>query len=82
MRVDEIKRSALESFVVKSYEATTLDDIVKTIGIKKQSIYSHFKNKEAIFLSVMTFMDLGSISALKVYKNFFSLKVIQVEKCE
>ena len=45
MRVDEIKRSALENFVVKSYEATTLDDIVKTIGIKKQSIYSHFKNK-------------------------------------
>ena len=54
MRVDEIKKSALENFVLKGYEATTLDDIVKNIGIKKQSIYSYFKNKKEIFLSVMS----------------------------
>lgn len=69
MRIDEIKRSALENFVVKSYEATTLDDIVKTIGIKKQSIYSHFKNKEAIFLSVMTSVLTKEIAFIN---DFFS----------
>ncbi|MCM2677438.1 TetR/AcrR family transcriptional regulator [Shouchella plakortidis] len=37
----------------KGYEETSLDDIVEEIGIKKQSIYSHFKNKEDIFLQVM-----------------------------
>jgi AcrR family transcriptional regulator len=53
MKANEIKKSALAHFVEKGYEATSLDDIVEGIGIKKQSVYSHFKNKEAIFFQVM-----------------------------
>ena len=53
MKANEIKKSAIVQFVNKGYEETSLDDIVEGIGIKKQSIYSHFKNKEDIFLQVM-----------------------------
>ena len=53
MKANEIKKSAVVQFVNKGYEETSLDDIVEGIGIKKQSIYSHFKNKEDIFLQVM-----------------------------
>lgn len=53
MKANEIKKSALAQFVNKGYEDTSLDDIVQGVGIKKQSIYSHFKHKEDIFLQVM-----------------------------
>lgn len=53
MKSKEIKKSALIQYVQKGYEATTLDDIVESIGIKKQSVYSHFKHKEEIFLEVV-----------------------------
>ncbi|MGG5178273.1 TetR/AcrR family transcriptional regulator [Bacillus sp. MM09(2025)] len=53
MKAQEIKQSALAQFVMKGFEATTLDDIVKDIGLKKQSVYSYFKTKEEIFLKVM-----------------------------
>lgn len=53
MKAQEIKQSALAQFVMKGFEATTLDDIVKNIGLKKQSVYSYFKTKEEIFLKVM-----------------------------
>ncbi|MEC6749018.1 TetR/AcrR family transcriptional regulator [Marinilactibacillus sp. XAAS-LB27] len=68
MKADEIKQSALAQFVVKGFEATTLDDIVKEIGIKKQSVYSHFKTKEDIFLQVMQDATDKEVSFLK---NFF-----------
>lgn len=53
MKAQQIKQSALAQFVMKGFEATTLDDIVKDIGLKKQSVYSYFKTKEEIFLKVM-----------------------------
>ncbi|MEI2466546.1 TetR/AcrR family transcriptional regulator [Niallia taxi] len=68
MKATEIKKSALAQFVNKGYEATSLDDIVAGIGIKKQSVYSHFKHKEDIFLQVMKDVVDEEISFLK---NFF-----------
>lgn len=67
MKANEIKKSALAQFVDKGYEATTLDDIVKEIGIKKQSVYSHFKHKEDIFLQVMQDTLNKEISFLKQF---------------
>jgi len=53
MTANCIKRSALTHFVEKGYEGTSLADIAKEVGIKKQSIYSHFKHKDDLFLQVM-----------------------------
>jgi AcrR family transcriptional regulator len=53
MTIDEIKKAALSNFTAKGYEGASLSDIVQEVGIKKQSIYSHFKNKDELFLTVM-----------------------------
>lgn len=65
MRAQQIKQSALTQFVEKGFESTALSDIVDEIGIKKQSIYSHFKNKEDVFLEVMNDVINEEISFLK-----------------
>lgn len=53
MTINEIKKAALLQFIEKGYEGTSLFDIAAEVGIKKQSIYSHFKNKDELFLTVM-----------------------------
>lgn len=50
---EKIQIKALSLFVQKGYSGTSLSDIGNDVGIKKQSIYSHFKNKEELFLTIM-----------------------------
>lgn len=52
MTANQIKLVALKQFVDHGYNGTSLADIGDEVGIKKQSIYSHFKNKDALFLIV------------------------------
>ncbi|CAM2363029.1 efflux pump transcriptional regulator FepR [Listeria seeligeri] len=53
MRKEEIKQAALELFATNGFEGTSLADIAGVVGLKKQSIYSHFKDKDDLFLSIM-----------------------------
>jgi AcrR family transcriptional regulator len=52
MTANQIKVVALKKFVDQGYIGTSLADIGDEVGIKKQSIYSHFKNKDELFLTV------------------------------
>lgn len=42
MRKEEIKQAALTLFANNGFEGTSLADIAGVVGLKKQSIYSHF----------------------------------------
>lgn len=53
MTIAQIKKAALSNFTEKGYDGASLSDIAQEVGIKKQSIYSHFKNKDKLFLTVM-----------------------------
>ncbi|HCW6741242.1 TPA: TetR/AcrR family transcriptional regulator [Listeria monocytogenes] len=53
MRKEEIKQAALSLFANNGFEGTSLADIAGVVGLKKQSIYSHFKDKDDLFLSIM-----------------------------
>ncbi|MCC9296207.1 TetR/AcrR family transcriptional regulator [Clostridium sp. MT-14] len=53
MTITEIKKAALLNFTEKGYDGASLSDIAQEVGIKKQSIYSHFKSKDELFLTVM-----------------------------
>ena len=53
MTINKIKKVALTKFIEQGYEGTSLSDVANEVGIKKQSIYSHFKSKEELFITVM-----------------------------
>ena len=44
----EILEASLELFSVQGFEATSISQIAGAVGIRKASLYSHFKNKQAI----------------------------------
>lgn len=44
---------ALKLFSVKGYEATSVRDIAKAVGIKDSSLYNHYKNKQEIFDTII-----------------------------
>jgi AcrR family transcriptional regulator len=50
---DRIKQAALGLFGGKGYEDTSLNEIASSVGIKKPSVYNHFKSKEDIFTAVL-----------------------------
>lgn len=45
----KIVNSSIKNFLNLGYEKTSLDLIASEVGIKKPSIYYHFKNKEELF---------------------------------
>ncbi|UNK21022.1 TetR/AcrR family transcriptional regulator [Paenibacillus sp. N3/727] len=53
MKSDEIKRAALKYFTIHGYEGASLSKIAEEVGLKKQSLYSHFKSKDDLFLQVI-----------------------------
>ena len=54
---EKILLSALKLFSTKGYDGTSVRDLTREVGIRESSIYKHFKNKQAIFDSILTYMD-------------------------
>ncbi len=50
---DRIKEVALILFARKGFEGTSLSEIASGVGIKKPSLYAHYKSKEDLFLAVI-----------------------------
>ena len=48
----KIKDVAIELFCERGYEGASLADIAELVGIKKSSIYNHYKNKDDLFLHI------------------------------
>jgi AcrR family transcriptional regulator len=49
---DEILRAALEIFATLGYKKTSMSDISDRAGVSRPTIYTYFKNKQAVFLAV------------------------------
>lgn len=52
MSADKLKQVALIQFALHGYDGASLALIANEVGMKKQSIYSHFKSKEDLFISI------------------------------
>ncbi len=52
---EQILEEALKLFSVKGYDAVSVRDISRAVGIKESSLYYHFKNKQDIFDTIVTF---------------------------
>ena len=49
----QILNSAGELFLTSGFSGCTMDMVAKQSGVSKQTVYSHFNNKEALFLAVI-----------------------------
>ncbi|MDT3444890.1 TetR/AcrR family transcriptional regulator [Pseudofrankia sp. BMG5.37] len=49
----DLKEAALELFLERGYEATSLDDIAALAGTTKQSLYARFRSKDDLFTTVL-----------------------------
>lgn len=47
-----ITRAAAEIFLAEGFERASLDQIAQRAGVSKQTIYSHFADKEALFKAI------------------------------
>jgi AcrR family transcriptional regulator len=67
MSSNEIKKVALYHFAKSGYDGTSLSSIASEVGIKKQSIYAHFANKDELFLTIMNEALIHEKSYIKDY---------------
>lgn len=52
MTQEKILRVALQCFTENGYDGTSMEDIASGVGIRKSSLYAHYRGKEAIFAAV------------------------------
>ena len=52
----KILKSAMKIFLLKGYDATSMNDVVKESQSSKGGIYHHFDNKEDLFLKCIDYM--------------------------
>ena len=52
-----ILTEAVKLFSKEGYEAVSVDQIAKAVGIKAPSLYKHYKSKHDIFDSILQVME-------------------------
>src|SRR6202000_1822976 len=50
---DELRRAALVLFARDGYERTSVDAIAAEAGVSKRTVYSHYGDKENLFITVL-----------------------------
>lgn len=63
-RRQEILQRATECFDRKGYANTTLDDIAKAVGIKREGIYYYFKNRAQILLNIIEPQSIALVDGI------------------
>ena len=57
MKQEDTKRrildQALELFATRGYDAVSMGDIGRAVGIRAPSLYNHFPGKQAIFEAIV-----------------------------
>ncbi|WP_368297993.1 TetR/AcrR family transcriptional regulator [Cytobacillus firmus] len=88
MTSNQIKEVSLKHFATNGYEGASLAHIAEDVGIKKQSIYTHFKGKDELFLQlcsdaseneirfVINFIEINKTRPLKELLYDFLLQSI------
>ena len=52
-RKDQLMTAALDEFIDKNYEKASLNTIIRNANLSKGVFYYHFKNKEALYLTLL-----------------------------
>lgn len=71
-----LQEAALTRFALKGFDATTMSEIASDVGIKKPSIYAHFRNKDELFLSIIPLVIEKELEhARKIFKGGSDIKL-------
>lgn len=60
-RPQELLAAALQQFVERGYAATRLEDVARSAGVSKGTLYLYFENKEELFKAVVRENIVSSI---------------------
>jgi TetR/AcrR family transcriptional repressor of nem operon len=72
---EEVLQKALYTFWEKGYEATTLPDLLESMGINRSSFYNTFGDKQALFHEVMSlYYQQTAIQRLTILQKAKSAK--------
>lgn len=69
MKSDLILQTAVSHFAKEGYEGASLSKIAEEVGIKKPSIYAHYKGKDDLFLSAVQYSLHTQKAQLAAYFN-------------
>ncbi len=64
---DRLRLAALELFVEQGYEATTVDDIVASVGVTQRTFFRHFADKEEVLFDEDSSMQKILVDAAGAY---------------
>ena len=53
MTASRLQESALARFAKQRFDSTSMNEIATDVGIKKPSIYAHFRSKDELLLSLV-----------------------------
>lgn len=53
LTASRLQDAALARFATQGFEATSMNEIAADVGIKKPSVYAHFRNKDELYLSLI-----------------------------
>ena len=59
-----ILQGAMEVFLAAGYANTSMDRVAAAAGVSKQTIYSHFRDKEGLFTALMEHMTICRFQTL------------------
>ena len=48
-----ILHAATDVFLEQGFDASSMDDVARTAGVSKQTVYSHFNNKEGLYRAII-----------------------------
>ncbi|MBU2703268.1 AcrR family transcriptional regulator [Sporomusaceae bacterium BoRhaA] len=77
IRINEILDAADQLFFTKGYQATTISDIAKKMGVAQGMLYYYFKSKEAV---LETLLDRHASSLISEIQNIICLNNSPSEK--
>lgn len=69
----KMQLAGLELFYANGYYNTSIDDILKTLGMSKGAFYYHFQSKEAFFVSIVQQL---------VFRKVYSMLIEPVEEAQ
>jgi hypothetical protein len=77
---EQIVRAALKVFLEKGYAATSMNRVADEADVIKATIYSHFKDKEQLFVAIIEEATIAKFFPLKILWTKYPISFIPLSK--